>query len=235
MSALEMENSFFEKRNAFAIANECVLMFSGGRDSTMAALNLHKAGVKPVLVTVTSNHLKGYGAVEARLAELKRILPPETIHLHVSQPNDLRVNQDFYHRTCLPCQHAYVVIAAAVAMSRGIGQIALGYAGYQADWPEQTPMATVALSKVVGEFGLELILPMYQAKSKDEVKVSLENYGLSAAALEQKCSRQVNNVALDDAHLREQIDGWEAAIRTSLVNIDEIDIQVRSARYLGSF
>ncbi|HVB80636.1 MAG TPA: hypothetical protein VNE82_11915, partial [Candidatus Binataceae bacterium] len=35
----------------------CVLMFSGGRDSTLAALRLSKESTSLTLVTVTSDHL----------------------------------------------------------------------------------------------------------------------------------------------------------------------------------
>ncbi|MDT1837478.1 hypothetical protein FPK49_22880, partial [Acinetobacter baumannii] len=72
------------------------------------------------------------------MKELKKILSHETIHVHLAQPKDLRVSQEFYFRTCLPCQHAYVAVAAAIAKHRGAKKIALGYAKYQNSWPEQT-------------------------------------------------------------------------------------------------
>ncbi len=217
------------------LVEDCVLMFSGGRDSTLAAIKLHESGVKPLLVTVTSDHLFGYAAVESRLAELKRMLPADVLHVHVTQPKDLRVSQDFYFRTCLPCQHAYVVVAAAIAKMHGIANVALGYSKYQGNWPEQSPIATVALSKAVSAYGLNLLLPAYAFESKDEVKEKLASYGFSTAALEQKCSRQVHNITLEAAHLNEQIGGWEAAIRTSLQKIDEIRLEIRSMRSLGSY
>ena len=216
-------------------AGECVLMFSGGRDSTLAAIKLHEINVRPVLVTVTSSHLFGYRAVEARLKELKAILPNETIHIEVVQPRDLRTNQEFYHRTCLPCQHAYVVVAAIIAKYRGINKVALGYAAYQGDWPEQTTLATSSLKRVLAEFDLELLLPAYDFRNKDEVKTLLQGYSLSTEALEQKCSRQVNNVVLDSKHLAQQIEGWEGAIRQSLTQLSEITLEMRMPRFIGSY
>jgi tRNA(Ile)-lysidine synthase TilS/MesJ len=210
-------------------------MFSGGRDSTLAAIRLLEDGLRPTLITVTSSHLFGYTAVEARLKELKNILPAETIHMQVAQPRDLRVDQEFYFRTCLPCQHAYVVTAAVVAKHRGAKKIAFGYANYQGDWPEQTLLATGALSRAVADFGLELLLPAYTFEDKELVKERLEHYGLSSQALEQKCSQQVHNIALTPDHLRQQVDGWESAIRASLRQLDDIKLEVFSTRYLGSY
>lgn len=214
---------------------DCVLMFSGGRDSTLAAIKLHEKGIRPVLVTVTSDHLMGYDAVTARLKELKRILPSDLLQIHLSQPKNLQVDQKFYFRTCLPCQHAYVVVAAAIAKRFTIAKIALGYSKYQGAWPEQTPLATTALDRVAAAHGLQLLLPAYEFGNKDEVKAMLTSYGLSDAALEQKCSRQVHNIELDAQHLKQQIEGWERAIDTSLSQIDKIVLEVRSEKRLGEF
>lgn len=216
-------------------AGDCVLMFSGGRDSTLAAIKLYEKGIRPLLVTVTSDHLIGYDAVAARLKELKRILPSDLLQIHLSQPKNLQVDQKFYFRTCLPCQHAYVVVAASVAKRFKIEKIALGYSKYQGAWPEQTPLATTALSRVIAVHGLQLLLPAYEFDSKAEVKAMLTSYGLSDAALEQKCLRQVHNVELDAEHLKQQIDGWERAIATSLDEIDKIVIEVRSEKRLEEF
>lgn len=215
---------------------ECVLMFSGGRDSTLAAVDLYRLqNLRPLLVTVTSAHLFGYAAVENRLKELKALLPPETRHVQVLQPTDLRTSQEFYFETCLPCQHAYVVVAATVAKLNGIKRIALGYTQYQGDWPEQTIIATEALRRVLNEFNIELLLPAYEFGSKDEVQARLTSLNLSSKALEQKCSKQVNNIALSPTHLAEQINGWEGAIRKSLTDLDEIKLEIMSTRYLGSY
>src|SRR5438552_11850009 len=68
----------FSARIAHADAGEaCLLMFSGGRDSTLAALRLHHGRVPLRLVTVTSSHLTGINLVRRRLSELSKI-PPAT-------------------------------------------------------------------------------------------------------------------------------------------------------------
>jgi len=115
----------------------CVLMFSGGRDSTLAALRLIDNGYNPTLVTISSDHLFGIEAVRHRLQEMKPFLPGETVWLTIRQPRDLKVDTTFYEQTCLPCHHAYAVTGAKVALAMGSRGLAFGYAGYQNTWPEQ--------------------------------------------------------------------------------------------------
>src|SRR5215472_5668597 len=92
-----------------------VLMFSGGRDSTVAALRMCESGAVPVLVTVSSWHLVGIDRVRERVREIGRWLPAGTPWLIIRQPIELQTDTSFYERTCLPCHHAYVVAGAAVA------------------------------------------------------------------------------------------------------------------------
>jgi hypothetical protein len=115
-------------------------MFSGGRDSTLAALRLHRSATPLSLVTVTSSHLIGLNLVRRRLSELSKVLPETTPWLNVRQPVDLKTDTSFYEQTCLPCHHAYVVVSGAIAALTGIRSLAFGYAGYQNNWPEQTPV-----------------------------------------------------------------------------------------------
>jgi hypothetical protein len=93
-----------------------LVMFSGGRDSTLAALRLHQEGMPIALVTITSNHLVGIERVLRRLSELSSILPAETRWFQVRQSEELRTDTSFYEQTCLSCHHAYVVASGALAM-----------------------------------------------------------------------------------------------------------------------
>ncbi len=92
-----------------------VLMFSGGRDSTVGALRMHEQGLAPILVTVSSWHLAGIERVQERVREIRRSLSIRLPWLVVRQPGELRVDTSFYEQTCLPCHHAYVVAGAVIA------------------------------------------------------------------------------------------------------------------------
>ncbi|WP_208511112.1 hypothetical protein [Variovorax paradoxus] len=197
-------------------SDRVLLMFSGGRDSTLAALRLHEAGYPLKLVTITAGHLFGLNNVERRLREIAPMLPGETEWLQIVQPA-LRGTQHFFHQqTCLPCQSAYVVTGVNVARQAGIRRIAMGYASYQAGWPEQGPQATRVLEHTLARHGFELLLPVYDIESRASAMQELKTRGLSELALEQKCTRQVNNVELEGQVLSQQLELWARAIDEEL-------------------
>ncbi len=222
-------------RNEEDVQGPCVLMFSGGRDSTLAAVRLHRTGTRVALVTVTSGHLVGIDRVKRRLGELAVALPPDTPWIQVRQPVDLRTDTSFYEQTCLPCHHAYVVVSAAIAATAPARRLAFGYAGYQADWPEQTPLAVSRLGRVLARHGIRLELPVYDLPSREAALAELVGLGMSGDALEQKCLRQVTNVRLADEKLRQQVDLWEQAIDRSMAVLPGIGLEVIDRASLGAF
>jgi hypothetical protein len=212
--------------------DSAVLMFSGGRDSTLAALRLSPQHPTLTLVTVTSDHLVGVHAVRQRLVELREYLPTRTTWLLVSQPSNILSDEASYARTCLPCHHAYVAVGASVARELNIGTLAFGYAGYQSSWPEQTPYAVEKLSAVLSQVGIRLVLPVYNVDRKESAIDELSSRGLTTTALEQKCLRQITNVALDDIGLRRDVDRWEGALSRILHNLDQLRLNVRERHLL---
>lgn len=194
----------------------CILMFSGGRDSTLSAIRLSEQYDHIVLVTVTSNHLCGVVHVKERLRELKRKLMCSADWLLVRQPENLNVNTSFYAPTCLPCHHAYIAVGVCVANTLGAKYIAFGYVGYQQHWPEQTANATTRLKYILEKFTLKLLLPVYEIERKDEAINMLEGYGLTSISLEQKCTQQINNIELEPEQLASELAEWESAIVRTL-------------------
>jgi hypothetical protein len=215
-------------------AEMSLVMFSGGRDSTLAAMRLHASGAPVTLVTVTSTHLVGIESVHRRLIELSRHLSANTRWLQIRQPEKLRTDTSFYEQTCLPCHHAYVVASGVLASSFGARRLAFGYVGYQMHWPEQTPLAVERLGAVLARYDIKLELPVYDIASRAAAVAELERFGLSPSSLEQKCLRQITNVALSDIKLRQQIDLWEAAINQSMQTLDMIRVEVIAESMLGS-
>ena len=211
----------------------CLLMFSGGRDSTLATLRLQARNTPLGLVTVTSGHLVGISRVKHRLSELARFLPPETEWLQVLQPADLRTDVSFYDQTCLPCHHAYVAVSGALARLTGVKRLGFGYTRYQSDWPEQTPLAISCLRRVLAKHDINLELPAHDIESRDAAIQELRSYGVSTDALEQKCIRQVTNVALDAHRLERQVALWEAAIDASMGCLDTIKMTVLTNIRIG--
>lgn len=215
--------------------SKCMVMFSGGRDSTLAALRLAKKGVPLILVTITSNHLVGIEHVKKRLGELSGLLPDETRWIRVAQPTALHTDTSFYERTCLSCHHAYVVACGVLASKFNASSVAFGYVAYQSDWPEQTPFAIDRLRSTLKNHSLKLELPVYNVHSKEAAVRELTEHGVSISSLEQKCLWQVNNVRLPEDRLRNQITLWENAIDQSMRSIAEIDLQILDDHFIGNF
>jgi hypothetical protein len=199
----------------------------------MAAIRMHEHGYPLLLATISSWHLFGIDRVRERLRELKSRLPLDTPWIRLYQPEQLNADTPLYEHTCLPCHHAYTAVGAAIASKIGVAKLGFGYASYQGTWPEQTPLAVTRLSAVLARYGIELLLPVYDLVSRQQVVQELEMRGLSTAALEQKCVQQITNIKLSDVRLAEQIALWESAIDASLSAISTVQIDVAEVGTLG--
>jgi len=201
-------------------------MFSGGRDSTLAALRLADSGIDQILVTVSSDHLIGLASVEERLAELSGQLPTGTIWANVRQPPASRADEAFRVPTCFPCHKAYTTVAVQLAEAYGTDSIAFGYASYQGDWPEQRPEAVSFLRDTLGSIGLSLLTPVYDLPSKDAARAELRERGMVDSALEQKCLAQIHHRALSPREYSEEFQAWTAALIHSLSSRDGIKPEI---------
>lgn len=207
-------------------------MFSGGRDSTLAAARLARMYQSLILVTVTSDHLIGIENVKRRVAQLKPHVSEKAEWLVVAQPLLPRL-ESLGTATCLPCQRAYAVIGSVIALQRRIGDLALGYAKYQDTWPEQTPLATAKLKRVLEPFGVNVTFPVYDLSSKAEAQAELARYQLAVESLEQKCLRQETNVEIPPALLERELDIWGASITQLLEDAQRIPISVASQQKIA--
>lgn len=191
----------------------CILLFSGGRDSSIAAVRLSSEFSRLILITVTTGHLDGIEAVHKRLLELKQFLPERAGWVRAIAANESLVRIGAVE-SCLPCHRQYLTIAVSVAVREGIRNIALGYAGYQSEWLEQTPLAIDRLRTVLAELNLNLLLPAGDLRSKDEAKGILRERGLSDFALEQKClKQQFNDNDLTAEQVAAEVDAWGRELR----------------------
>lgn len=215
------------------LTNTCVLMFSGGRDSTLAAVRLAQKWEKLVLVTVTTTNLKGIERVRQRLVELKPYVPSNTEWLNITVPHTLGSYRRSTVPTCLPCHQAYLVTGAMIAEQYGSKHLALGYTGYQSTWVEQTPYAIESLGAILGSVELNLNLPVIDITSKEQVIAELITHNLSESSLEQKCSRQLNDPGLPFELMRQEIDGWGKELREALANRQNINLEILDKRILS--
>jgi len=193
----------------------CVLAFSGGRDSTIAALRL--AAMYPVLklVTVSTPHLIGVGRVIDRLIEIRSLLPSSTEWLHFAYSGEVETGFELA-QTCLPCQGVYATAVLQVAEQSDIDHVAFGYTDYQSGWAEQTPAGRAQLTLALGKRGKTVMFPVADLGTKEQAKNDLQINGLTDSALEQKCLRQQTNTVLESGALDAEIARWGKTLDLAL-------------------
>lgn len=193
---------------------KCILLFSGGRDSTVSAIYLAQQYEYLYLTTVKSVHLKGIENVYQRLKELKSFVTGKCTWELYRKIENLPLNS-LKVTTCLPCHAYYVALVQNIAVEKNIKNISLGYVGYQNCWEEQSEYAKQELKKYLKSEGLNLILPVENVASKSEIKKILKKFELTEDALEQKCLKSIFNVHLDDSEIKDQVDAWIETIKNT--------------------
>ena len=205
----------------------CALMFSGGRDSTLAAVRLMKLGYELLLITVVSEHLVGVEAVTRRLRELHdRSCIAGGQWLLVEQPMELSMLMQTHLQTCLPCHTAYAGVGLRIAIDGDVQELAFGYTGYQSSWLEQAPPAIAALTHQLERHGIDLLLPVLDLESKQAAIMELRANGLCPDALEQKCLQQQFNASLGPEQAHAETDRWECALASSFAAARNVDLRV---------
>jgi len=210
----------------------CILMFSGGRDSTLAAVRLARAWERLVLVTVTSGGLSGIARVTRRLLELRPLLPENSSWMHVQFAKESHEDKDA--KTCLTCHQGYIVAGAITADRFDANHIALGYSGYQSGWAEQTPYAITKLNEVLASNGLILVLPVTDLLHKEDAIRELRSNDLSVEALEQKCVRQIIDPGLTGEGLYKEVDEWSTELAKALSNKDAVKLETTTIHQLNA-
>ena len=203
-------------------------MFSGGRDSTLAAVRLAQNGDRLVLVTVTSGGLTGIERVSRRLSELRTLLSNDTCWLHVRFPEDS--DRAAKEKTCLTCHQAYIVAGAMVADKFDAKHIALGYSGYQAGWAEQTPYAIGKLNEVLSSNGFALVLPVTNILHKEDALQELRSSGLTEDSLEQRCVRQIVDPCLIGEELHQEVDQWSSELMKAMSDRGAMSLDIAAIR-----
>jgi hypothetical protein len=211
----------------------CVLLFSGGRDSTLAAIRLSAVVEKLILLTVTSEHLIGIDVVRKRLVELKRYLPGDTRWINMVQPAAMPSDRLFQAATCLPCHRSYTALGIIAATRFNAECLAFGYTRYQSDWLEQTPQSIECLTRVLASHGMNLLLPVSDIATKHDAILELEKYSLSTVALEQKCLQQQFNTTLKPSEIENEIAAWEKALTEALRGLSGLKPEILADIIIG--
>jgi len=174
---------------------EIALMYSGGSDSTVAALSLAKAYDRVHLITYRSTGIILTRQSEAHFRQLRerfgadrfvRVrLDNRRIHrlLLDTLPTDYRT---YCEGTapgviCMACKVAMHVRTLIYCLEHGVPEAADGATRTQADHPECMPGVLNALRRMYADYGVRLINPIYDVGRKADIDRRLDREGFRSS------------------------------------------------------
>jgi predicted subunit of tRNA(5-methylaminomethyl-2-thiouridylate) methyltransferase len=175
---------------------DVAVMFSGGRDSSLAVLSYALQGLNVLPLRFVTGLGIHSPLPEHRLAELQqaapeRILPSITLPAYglVRRIATATIEEDFANYSgknlvLLGEKLALHGVATALCIKSNIARLADGTSGYQADLPEQRPCAIEFFRSFASAYSIEYETPILPFTSEDEVKYQLLDFGVSTKSLE---------------------------------------------------
>ncbi len=177
-----------------------LVLFSGGRDSSSAAIEMVRAGYTVKLFTYQAGlpellGPRGDSAPDIRHGELLNIFPHSIATERVITGNTYLIRKLAIEKT--NTTHVVYPIALALAvhtsailycLRNNIYDIACGYSGYQAKedrYIEQRDDFLKLTKEFLGEYGITYHAPIVQMSKKGVMDI-LERYGISSNSLENK-------------------------------------------------
>lgn len=173
-----------------------LVMFTGGRDSTLAACHLMLQGVPVHLYSGNSGCSLHRDILQVRVQELKARFGDLVMdHIVEDISGSFRsVAIADLERDILEDKKNLVLLGEKIALHahiidyckrNGIDTINDGIAFYQKEFPEQRLVAKDYFINVIGDYGIKYNSPIYEfAKSTDDVKYRLLQIGVSTKSLE---------------------------------------------------
>jgi hypothetical protein len=175
--------------------NATLVLFSGGRDSSLSACLLATAGRRVHLLTCNNGVSIGGDLSQHRYVELQTALRERLEGRTVVSSMGLfrrvalqDIESDFArfgkNLILLGSQLAIHTEGIVFCLDHGLKSMAAGMNKYQEHFPEQMVIAREKLRSFCGEFGIEYLLPIADFETEDEVKYRLLDYGVSTKSLE---------------------------------------------------
>ena len=191
---------FVNKRHKVRTEKDVLLMYSGGKDSTLAAIRLRNQGYnvhfihfdngymmdqdKPYLTfkKVFENKDGFYFDYEYSIVDIKDIFESYYSNWN-SSLGDIFLTSEI---RCLSCRMAMYTEVIRIAKKEGFKYIAEGARISQKFMLEQLPIID-RISKLSHENGIELLLPVLNLKDDEKEKQELIDNGYSSKTWESKC------------------------------------------------
>lgn len=195
-----LEN-FVLKRHRKRNTQDCLLLYSGGRDSTLAAIRLYNAGYnvhfihfnngymcdcdKPYLTfqEIFNKEIDYYFDYELSNVDIKELFEEYFNNWSIDVTNDSALDSEI---RCLSCRMAMYTKVIQIAKEQGYKYIAEGARISQKFMLEQLPIIT-RLKELTASQGIKLLFPvLYVDDDQKEIEELLAN-GYSSKTWESKC------------------------------------------------
>ena len=192
--------TFISKRHRKRENNDCLLMYSGGKDSTLAAIRLYNAGYNVHFIHFDNGHMrdqdKPYLTFQKTFNkdqdyyfdyELSSVDIKQLFEEYYGEWSYLIDNQELLSEIrCLSCRMAMYTKLLQIAKEKGYKYVAEGARISQKFMLEQIPIIT-RLKDLASSQGIKLLLPvLYVDDDQEEIDELLAN-NHSSKTWESKC------------------------------------------------
>lgn len=192
--------TFISKRHRKRENNDCLLMYSGGKDSTLAAIRLYNAGYNVHFIHFDNGHMrdqdKPYLTFQKTFNkdqdyyfdyELSSVDIKQLFEEYYGEWSNLIDNRELLSEIrCLSCRMAMYTKLLQIAKEKGYKYVAEGARISQKFMLEQIPIIT-RLKDLASSHGIKLLLPvLYVDDDQEEIDELLAN-NHSSKTWESKC------------------------------------------------
>lgn len=183
-------------------SNDCLLLYSGGKDSTLAAIRLKQMGYNPYFIHFNNGSMRDsdktyltfkeifepkdgfYFPFEYSDVDIEKIFNDYFSEwINKDANNELRLTSEI---RCLSCRMAMYTKAFEIAKKNGFKVIAEGARISQKFFIEQEAFVEV-LNKLAEKYGMSIIFPVLYLEDDQELINELLENGLSSKTWESKC------------------------------------------------
>ncbi|MEW5722769.1 MAG: hypothetical protein AB1896_06660 [Thermodesulfobacteriota bacterium] len=172
--------------------DSCAVMFSGGLDSTVAAIQMARRFRRLVLVTADFPYTINLRASTRNLARLQAAFPKTSIEQRLVNASPLRRRvwagfcRDYFTfcqgrglgLTCLGCKISMMLAAIKVCLRERLGHLSNGMTRSQSGHPDCLPEMVNRFGEFMAEYNIVYINEVYDIRTRGEENRLLEQYGL---------------------------------------------------------
>lgn len=175
----------------------CIVMFSGGLDSSLSACFMAEANFSVDLLHFNNGVLISNNLIEIRAQELKSVYPKQinTVHNHNIQglfrKLALTTLEEDIHKNgvsliCLGCKLAMHIQSIIFCKKNNIKTIVDGSTIKQEKYSEQRPVSLDFIKKLYKSYEIDYLNPVYKLDKKT-IKYELFDRGITIHPLEDTC------------------------------------------------